>query len=631
MSQIELSIWGIRRGFEKDGIFHTHELQSVKATQTDRFRNLANTIGNKGFYILQHTSGKTIISFVDTSIREFLPTGARPGYMVFSLIIDNRAIFSRSPRAFLNELANFYKSRVGEGDRNNFTADEIKAALGSLTLVQNEQMTIQENVRAYSYYSDPSKLDQYLTGKIPFAAYGELTLIPTELDAGTNKLKEISFIDESYGAKPQFIDIFEADQLFRKKQDDDRERELLAQQEAQKLKALADQTTREIRELIQLGKIEEALTKFSSFDRKDLFDPQMKQQLNEKKAEYDQRNKTKNEANRDQELIEQLYEAYRRKDLPTAQIKFDQIKNKDVISSSIKKDLAEFEMKNADEARVEDDRRRLVKEQAKRKKKLQANILYAVICIVIAGGVYSFLTKTPSYLYLSNVETSKDVDNDKQDTDLKETTPKDDTTSRDNGGQQNDDEDTDTLKSKFLNHKNIEGINIIVNNKKPFGQVWLKYTEDKQYRKAKNKAGLKDDKNVIKDEQDIQILNKRFGLNVTVQGGQKPEPAQQQGGQQQQRGQQQQQGQQQQRVQQQQQQQNSSAELPEFPEKYVNEAEDLKNQIKDTKVSSDDKKVAAERIKAIKKDYVSNVNKKWKENPQVQRKLNSCETVALKL
>jgi hypothetical protein len=523
MSQIELSIWGIRRGFEKDGIFHTHELQSVKATQTDRFRNLANTIGNKGFYILQHTSGKTIISFVDTSIREFLPTGARPGYMVFSLIIDNRAVFSRSPRAFLNELANFYKSRVGEGDRNNFTADEIKAALGSLTLVQNEQMTIQENVRAYSYYSDPSKLDQYLTGKIPFAAYGELTLIPTELDAGTNKLKEVSFIDESYGAKPQFIDIFEADQLFRKKQDDDRERELLAQQEAQKLKALADQTTREIRELIQLGKIEEALTKFSIFDRKDLFDPQMKQQLNEKKAEYDQRNKTKNEANRDQELIEQLYEAYRRKDLPTAQIKFDQIKNKDVISSSIKKDLAEFEMKNADEARVEDDRRRLVKEQAKRKKKLQANILYAVICIVIAGGVYSFLTKTPSYLYLSNVEKPKNLDNDKQDTDPKKTAEVDDTSSRDNGGQQNNDEDTDTLKSKFLNHKNLNSMDI-VGFKQPFGIVFIQYSKEGDYRKAKTEPELNKPESIIKDANLIKLLNERFGLKVAVPGVKKPEP-----------------------------------------------------------------------------------------------------------
>jgi hypothetical protein len=620
MNNIELSIWGIRRGFEREGIYHTHEIQGVKATQTDRFRNLANTLGNKGFYLIQHTQQKTIISYIETGIREYKPNGpGRQGYVVFSLIIDSNKVFTKSPRAFLNELANFYKTRVGEGDRNNFSTEEINGALASLTLSHNQQYNIQENVRAYSYYSDPSKLDQYLTGNIPFAAFGELALIPTEKDPNTNQFKEVNFINESYGIKPQFIDIFEADQLFRKKQDDDRERELLAQQEAQKLKALANQTTIEIRELIKLGKIEEALTKFSSFDRKDLFDPQMKQQLNEKKAEYDQRNKTKNEANRDQELIEQLYEAYRRKDLATTQIKFDQIKNKDFISSSIKKDLAEFEMKNADEARVKREREKEIKALENRKKQLANRIGFAIaFLILIGGGFASYQFKTPAYFYTS-VESSKKGEKDntiigKSDTLLK-LNP----------------ESTDSISVKFLSHQPIRALEVIEfkQSPRPFEDVFIQYTKNGEYRKAKNKAGLKDDKNVIKDEQDIQILNNRFGLNVTVQGGQKPEPArqqqQQQGGQQQQRGQQQR-GQQQQ--QQQQQQQNSSLELPEFPEIYVTEAEKLKNQINDPKVSSEAKKQAVERIKEIKRDFTSNVNKKWKWNDRVQRKLNSFYTVA---
>ena len=175
MNNIELSIWGIRRGFEREGIYHTHEIQGVKATQTDRFRNLANTLGNKGFYLIQHTQQKTIISYIETGIREYKPNGpGRQGYVVFSLIIDSNKVFTKSPRAFLNELANFYKTRVGEGDRNNFSTEEINGALASLTLSHNQQYNIQENVRAYSYYSDPSKLDQYLTGNIPFAAFGEL-------------------------------------------------------------------------------------------------------------------------------------------------------------------------------------------------------------------------------------------------------------------------------------------------------------------------------------------------------------------------------------------------------------------------------------------------------------------------
>jgi hypothetical protein len=161
---------------------------------------------------------------------------------------------------------------------------------------------------------------------------------------------------------------------------------------------------------------------------------------------------------------------------------------------------------------------------------------------------------------------------------------------------------------------------------KACGLVFLQYTAQNEYRRSSTALGLQQPDALIKDPQLIQLLNQKFGLNVKTQQQQpkpKPKPELQL--------EQKPKPESKHAQQQQQQRQNSSAELPEFPEKYVTEAEGLKKKINDATVSSEEKKVAAERIKAIKKDYVSNVNKKWKGNPQVQRKLNSCETVALKL
>jgi hypothetical protein len=393
----------------------------------------------------------------------------------------------------------------------------------------------------------------------------------------------------------------------------------------QKIRTQAEQTTREIRELVQLGKIEEALILFTSFDRKDLFDPRMSQLLNEKKAELEQRNRAKSEVNRDQELIEQLYEAYRRKDLSTAQIKFDQIKNKDVISTSIKKDLADFEKKNANEARVEDDRRRLIKEQNKKRTNFRNYTIYSVLFLLIVGGVYSFLTKTPGYLYLSNVETSKDVDSvNKKDTDTTKTTPIDDNAGEDNGGQGDEPEDNDTLKSSFLNHKNISSMNI-EGFKTPFGIVFIQYSEKGDYRKAATEPELKKPESIIKDANLIKLLNERFDLNIAVPGGKQPEQKPNPKPKPEQRQPQQPQSQSQPR-----QEQYTSSELLEFPEKYVTEAERLKQKIKDPAVSLEEKNLAADHIITIRKEYESNVNKKWKENPQVQRILTDCIKVALK-
>ena len=151
----------------------------------------------------------------------------------------------------------------------------------------------------------------------------------------------------------------------------------LRQKEAeQKIRTQAEQTTREILELHKLGKIEEVFNLFTRFERKDLFDPKIQQLLNKEKAEIEERNKRKTEANRDQELIQQLYAAHRNKDLARAIIIFEQIKNKTVISSLIINELAEFEKKNAEDTRIDEERKKSLREEGiQRRHKRQAYLI----------------------------------------------------------------------------------------------------------------------------------------------------------------------------------------------------------------------------------------------------------------
>jgi hypothetical protein len=275
---------------------------------------------------------------------------------------------------------------------------------------------------------------------------------------------------------------------------------------------------------------------------------------------------------------------------------------------------------NEDEARVEREMEKRFNEQEKHKELGQKKKVYGFVI-----GIALFLAFVG---YCSNKKSSADA---KESQDAKETTY------LENADTLAKVEHEDALKQKFLAHQYINSTDAGLN--KAFGVVFLQYTAQNEFRRSSTALGLQQPDALIKDPQLIQLLDQKFGLNVNshqqpkpkpkpeLQPEQKPKPDSKHAQQQQQ---QRQQRQQEQRGQQQlqQQQQNSSAEIPEFPEKYVTEAKGLMKKINDATVSSEDKKVAADRIIAIRKDYVSNVNKKWKENPQVLRKLNSCLTVA---
>jgi hypothetical protein len=332
----------------------------------------------------------------------------------------------------------------------------------------------------------------------------------------------------------------------------------------QKIRTQAEQTTREIRELVQLGKIEEALITFSNFERKDLFDPKMSQLLNEKKAE--------------------------------------------------------LEKKKAEEARFDREREERFNKQEQLKKLRQKRQVYSFViglALILAFTGYCSNKKSPS--------------NDNESLDTKETTY------IENADTLAKSEDDAALKQKFLSHQYITTKDARL--RKTFGIVFLQFTDQGEYRRASTVLGLDKPDALIKGPKLIQLLNERFGLNVAIPVSEnqevnpkpeikpepKPKPEQKPNPKPKPEQRQPQQPQSQPR-----QEQYTSSELLEFPEKYLFEAERLKQKIKDPAVSLEEKNLAADHIITIRKEYESNVNKKWKENPQVQRILTDCIKVALK-
>jgi hypothetical protein len=62
MSNIDISIWGIRDGFQQGGFFHSHNFSAVKEIQQDRFRSVKNAIGREGFFMTHRKDGKFIVT-----------------------------------------------------------------------------------------------------------------------------------------------------------------------------------------------------------------------------------------------------------------------------------------------------------------------------------------------------------------------------------------------------------------------------------------------------------------------------------------------------------------------------------------------------------------------------------------
>lgn len=399
--KIEISIWGIRRGFEKEGFFHTHNNAAIKASQQDRFRNICNNIGNKGFFNIQHIQGKTIVSYIDSGVREYLPTGPRPGYAVFSLIIPSQEVFEQSPRAVLLELAHFYRSRVGESNQNNFNSAEIEYFLNKLKLVPAQNLHIREQVSAYAYYADAAQIDHFLTGNIPFAAFGELLFIPSDYNPATGKYKEIEFIDDSLRSTPQMIDLRQAEAQFMR----ERENEIAKQREEEKRKKDLQQQQQffeqELINMLKLGKKEEALQKYEQSPLRSYINPAIAHQLNQFKQEQEVQNKSALLQQQDERLVDELLMAWRSREMDLALSLYKKLSNRthpnltfDIISK-----LKQYDANLKQMRQEEEDNKKAAREEEEKKAKKKKSIILLSFVSIIGLFAASFFLKIPAGIW----------------------------------------------------------------------------------------------------------------------------------------------------------------------------------------------------------------------------------------
>ena len=228
MNNVHLSIWGIRDGFEKNGMFHTHDFTALKKIQEDRFRDIANMVGSHGFYMIHRQAGYTMISFVDSRIREARTSMqiGRPGYVVFSLIFSDSLQLQDSPRNVLKSIAQFYVDRVKEGTKNNFHAEEIEVFLKTLATKQRVGNEPFKSGSFYTYYNDESQVDEFLNGNSSLANLNEWIWVYNAPING--EYKNISFWEGAFNAVPGYFNVHEKQkeiiEITRKREEEDRKR-----------------------------------------------------------------------------------------------------------------------------------------------------------------------------------------------------------------------------------------------------------------------------------------------------------------------------------------------------------------------------------------------------------------------
>jgi hypothetical protein len=411
MAQIDLSIWGIRRGFEKDGMFDTNRYPAILATQKDRFRHLCNMLGNKGFFMVQHIESKTVISFVDSSIREFSPGSLpRPGYVVFSLILSNSISFTKSPRVVLERLAAFYKSRVGEGNINNFTESEITNVINSLPTESIVSQSVGGR-NLYAYFSQPSEIDDILTGKNVIPSFSNLFLIPGEM-VSPGEFKTLDFITSDFVLTPERIDLSQEKNKMRESQQEELRRKL----DSERRQDEGKRAEAEAKLKISQGRVLEALQLIERLGHKEGISHSFQHEILRLKSQLKSQETILVNDKRDTKTLESLMIKYNQKDLSQALVYYHELINKEHpnLDKKVKDELVALENAQLAKKRKEDEQKRL--EKNKREKKKTNLLVFSLIgsALAIVLVVLSFMFKTPEYLWVSNEapKSHEDVNND---------------------------------------------------------------------------------------------------------------------------------------------------------------------------------------------------------------------------
>ena len=399
MSTIHFSIWGIRDGFERNGMFHTHDIAPVKALQKDRFRDISTKVGSFGFYMIQRAGGYTMISFVNTRIREARTTSelGRPGHVVFSLILPENLQLNQSPRLILKAISDLYTERVKDGTKNNFEAEEIQHYLSGLsTRVRNTQAPFLSGSH-FTYYSDESQLDEFLTGDASIAHLSEWLWLYNAPDANGTYANAIywegSYFDVAKVRQERTISIER-----QKKEENDRRNE--EQQRIQYLQALEKQLTTHIEQ----GAIQEALKVWNDSPYKLHISPNLKAALQREEDKINANQVKAQHQKEDNDCLEELNRAFRGNNLDHALTWYNKLHDKTHprLAIEVKQKLQAYEQDKLQQQAQEEERMRSERADSERKHKRNKGIILGSALGVLVLFVLSFFTMVPAFLWDSD-------------------------------------------------------------------------------------------------------------------------------------------------------------------------------------------------------------------------------------
>lgn len=379
MSKIDISIWGIRAGFEDSGIFHSHNFAEVKELQKDKFRGLADLSRPKNSYMINNTSAHTLVTIIHTDIFEFSVSGnPRSGYIAISLIFDKNKSLAASPRIFLQQFVQWYKKVQGNTRVNNFTAEQIQGITNQLSLVESNLRDV-PGKKAIAFKSE-ADIDGYLTGGSKYVPFAETIFYDAN---GVNF--EQSGLNNEIISLTNIIDSVEREEEKRRIEEDN----LRAKQHQ-----IAEKE-RELSELIELGRIDQMIEVFDKFQLNYLIKASIRNSVEtekQKRAELIQ-------SNEEQFKADEIYKLVRENNYELACAKFDLLKDRNRLPEKESRMIAKYKSdlrKQKDEAKakqLEIER----KDSKKRTIKLYSIIGSASILILLA--VASFILETPLSMY----------------------------------------------------------------------------------------------------------------------------------------------------------------------------------------------------------------------------------------
>jgi hypothetical protein len=206
---VNLIIWGIRTGFE--GILYQLAPPPSQINTIIRdvfFRTVSDKARPANYFILNRMNGHCLVTIVYTDIFEQTPTSRREGFVSFTLVLPQNQAFLKSPLDTLRALTQFYKASIGNGNRNNFTDDQIRQILEPLSY---GPMPYSENrLSAFSYFENEQDIDSFLMCDTPFCNHTELLLLPVSLKtrlslSDTHTLIDLSEIEHQYNLQQKRI------------------------------------------------------------------------------------------------------------------------------------------------------------------------------------------------------------------------------------------------------------------------------------------------------------------------------------------------------------------------------------------------------------------------------------------